>query len=155
MDYLQVVKFFCQMGPETASYLVEWNILHEYLDIYLTSQSTNSILTSITVQKENEKFSQSNMILIVDIFTLMIRACGTEGQQDLGRSSIVALFPNPPFVMLPETIEKTLLDSSTYLKSLLKLQQYNDNVLFITQHICWGNLYNSRAIIANLVSSLC
>ena len=153
-DYLQVVKFISQMGPETSTYLVECGILNEFVQLYLSTQSTSTIISSITAQKESEKLSQSSMVLVVDIFTLLVRSCETEGQKELQSPSPVALFPGDKGSILPNDVEEILLDSTNYLKSFTKLQQHNDNLQFITLHLCWGNLINSRKLISYLASSL-
>lgn len=153
MDYLQVVKFICQMGPEMSAYLIEARVLHECLNIYLESQTPSNIIASMT-SSQNEKYAQSNLLLIVDIFTLLIRACDTEGQRQLQTPSPVALFQNAFAMMLPESVQKVILDGANYIKSLIKFQQYNNNILYISQHLCWGDLYTSRILISSLVTSI-
>ena len=153
-EYLQLVKSICQLGPETAAYLVKADMLTQYVNIYVAGQPSSGLLSSFSSQKENEKFAESNMVFVVEIFTQLILSCETVGERNVKQRSPVSCLKEPPQILLPESIEQSLLNAHNYLKVFMKLQQYNDCLLDISVHLCWGNLGNSRHIISFVSSAL-
>lgn len=153
-EYLQLVKSICQLGPEPVAFMVKAGMLNQFVDIFIVSQPSSGLLSPFSSQKDAEKFAESNMVFIVEIFTQLILGCETVGERNVEQRSPVSAFREPPQILLPESVEKAFLDPHHYLKVFMKLQQYNDCLLDISVHLCWGNLLNSRAIISYVSSSL-
>lgn len=122
------------------------------MDIFLANAPSNSYYSyQPMVIKMNDKITENHLIPLLDIISLVIRGCLTEGIQ---RSQALAPTSLPIdkeyFTMIDPCVEESFVDQSNYLSIFFPMQQFSESTAFITKHLSWGDLKNSKFFLSML-----
>ena len=147
-------------------FLVETHVLEELMDMFMKSNKDHNIsflfsssTSTTTSLKKEENVNPNNIVFILEIITLLICGCITKGIKELHEFAPTSLYISNDLIdqlpLLPHTVEQIFLDFTNYIKIFLPMQQYSENILEITKHLCWGDQLNSKSFIGNIIQSLC
>ena len=151
LDYLQIVKYLCQLSSKIIFYLVNNKILKSFMDIFLSNAPSNSYYSyQPVVIKMNDKITENHLIPLLDIISLIIRGCLTSGIQRLQQFPPTSLSDKNHCPILDPAIEGVFVDQSNYLSIFFPMQQFSEATSYITKHLAWGDMSNSRFFLSTL-----
>jgi len=152
LDYLQIVKYLSQLSSKIIFYFVNTKILKKFMDIFLTNAPSNSYYSyQPVVIKMNDKITENHLIPLLDIISLIIRGCLTTGIQRLQLFAPTSIFSDKNYCpMLDSAIEEAFVEQANYLSIFFPMQQFSEATSYITKHLAWGDMKNSRFFLSML-----
>lgn len=140
------MKYLIQLSSKIIFYLVHAKILKNFMEIFLTNAPSNSYYSyQPVVIKMNDKITENHLIPLLDIISLIIRGCLTNGIQRLQTLAPTSLLLDKTYCpMVDPAIEDIFLDHSNFLSIFFPMQQFTEATALITKHLAWGDLKNSR-----------
>ena len=146
LDYLQIIKYLIQLSSKIISYIVHAKILKSFLDLFLSNAPSNSYYSyQPVIIKMNDKITENHLIPLLDIISLIIRGCATTGIQRIQSFAPTSVLIDQKYCpLLDSSVEEVFLDQANYLSIFFPMQQFCEATSFITRHLAWGDLKNSR-----------
>ena len=156
-EYFQVLASFAQIGHTEAKFLiVEQNGIIRLLEF--TMNCSDPFYSTYKIRM-GDKMQEPNFTQAVDVISLLIRSCLTEGINQLKQASPESNHQNLEYLTEPK-IEMSLgnfplLKSSCFTNDLLiKAFPNNDSLQRMVIHLCWGHLEVSEFFIEEIVGSI-
>ena len=152
-EYFQVLSYFSRLGYLETKYLVKVKGIYMLLDFIMNNSPP--FFHGKEVCKMGNAINDPNFMTPIDLLSHLIRSCLTNGNKRTESYSSVSLIQNPQqHIELPEDEIKFLMTRFCFTVDLID-KQYNDSVLAMVIHLCWGDYGNSLFFITELEFSSC
>jgi hypothetical protein len=150
-DYFQVLFYFAKLGHLETKYLVKAGGINKLLDFIMNNSPPFS--HGKAKEKMGSAIADPNFKTPIDILSHLIRSCITFGIKQTESYSSVSLIQNAEHhIELPVDEVQPLMTRLCFTVDLIN-KQYNDAILSIVLHLCWGDYDNSLFFLSELMFS--